>query len=102
MATNIEDNLSSSKVEPFFTLRVKIDVKPKVGHNDESTSDIGISLENLQLIVDGMVNTQELMMNRIVNLEISQQQAPRARYKGKFQRGTQFFKPKNDQEVPNT
>jgi hypothetical protein len=49
-----------------------------------------------------MVKTKELMMNRIINLEISQQQAHRACYKGKFQRGTQVFKPKNDQEVPNT
>jgi hypothetical protein len=37
------------------------------------------------------------MMNRIVNLERAQQQAPRAPYKGKFQRGTQVFKPNNDQ-----
>ena len=40
-------------------------------------------------------------MNRIVNLERSQQQALRPPYKGKFQRGAQGFKPKNDQEVPN-
>jgi hypothetical protein len=42
------------------------------------------------------------MMNRIFNIEIAQQQTPRPPYKGKFQRGTQGFKPKNDQEVPNT
>jgi hypothetical protein len=102
MATKIEDNLSSSKIEPFSAPRVKIDAKPKVVHNVESTSDIGASLEKLQLTVDGMVKTQELMMNRIVNLERAQQQAPRVPYKGQFQRGTQVFKPKNDQEVPNT
>jgi hypothetical protein len=34
-----------------------------------------------------MVKTQELMMNRIVNLERAQQQDPRLPYKGKFQRG---------------
>jgi hypothetical protein len=49
-----------------------------------------------------MVKTQELLMNRIFNLEIAQQKSPRAPYKWKFQRGTRFFKPKNDQEVPNT
>jgi hypothetical protein len=79
-----------------------MDVKPKVLHNVEVASDIGSSLEKLQLIVDGMVKTQELMMNRIFNLERSQQQAPRPPYKGKFQRGGQGFKPKNDKEVPNT
>jgi hypothetical protein len=55
-----------------------------------------------QLIVDGMVKNQELMMNRIVNLERTQQQAPRVPYKGQFQKGNQVFRPKNDQEVPNT
>jgi hypothetical protein len=49
-----------------------------------------------------MVKTQELMMNMIVKLERAQQQDPRAPYEGKFQRGTQVFKPKNDQEVPST
>ena len=68
----------------------------------ESASDIGAILAKLQLTVDGMVKTQELMMNRIVNLERAQQQAPRHPYKGKFQRGGQGFKPKNYQEVPNT
>jgi len=41
-------------------------------------------------------------MNRIVNLERAQQQAPRVPYKGKFQKGNQVFKPKHDQDVPNT
>ena len=68
MAMNIENNLSSSKVEPFFAPRVKIDAKPKVVHNAEATSDIGANLAKLQLTVDGMVKTQELMMNRILNL----------------------------------
>jgi hypothetical protein len=102
MATKIEDNLSLSRVEPFSTPRVKMDAKPKVVHNDESISDIGASLEKIQSTIDGMVKTQELMMNRIVNLERAQQQAPRHPYKGQFQRGNQGFKLKNDQEVPNT
>jgi hypothetical protein len=79
-----------------------MDPKPKVVHNAESTSDVSASLEKLQLTVDVMVKNQELMMNRIFNLERAQQQAPRPPYKGKFQRGTQGFKPKNDHEVPNT
>jgi hypothetical protein len=65
----IEDNLSSFRVKPFSTPRVKMDAKPKIVHNDEPKSDINASLEKLQLTVDGMVKTQELMMNRIVNLE---------------------------------
>jgi len=90
VATRIEDNLSSSRVEPFFAPRIKIDAKPKIFHNAMPTSDIGASLAKLQLTVDGMVKTQELMMNRIVNLERAQQQAPRPPYKGKFQRGLKF------------
>jgi hypothetical protein len=58
MATKIEDNLPSSKVEYFSASRGEIDAKLKVVHNDESTSDIGASLEKLQLIVDDMVKTQ--------------------------------------------
>jgi hypothetical protein len=102
VATRIEDNLSSSIIEPFSTSRVKIDVKPKIVYNDEPTSDISTILTNLQLTIDGMVKTQELMMNRIFNLERSQQQDPRVPYKGQFQKGTQVFRLKNDQEVVNT
>ena len=79
-----------------------MDTKPKIVHNVEPASNIGASLEKLQTTVDGMVKTQELMMNRIVNLERAQHQAPRVPYKGQFQKGNQVFKPKNDQEVPNT
>ena len=60
----------------------KRDAKPKIVHNVEPTSDISASLAKLQLTVDGMVKTQELMMNRIVKLERAQQQAPRPTYKG--------------------
>jgi hypothetical protein len=41
MAMKIEDNLSSSKVEPFYAPRVKMDAKLKVVHNVGSASDIG-------------------------------------------------------------
>ena len=61
-----------------------MDTKPRIVHNAEPTSKISASLENLQLAVDGMVKTQEMMMNRIVNLERTQQQAPRVPYKGNF------------------
>jgi hypothetical protein len=47
MDTSIQDNLSSSKVEPFSDSRVKKYAKPKLVHNVESTSDIGASLEKL-------------------------------------------------------
>jgi hypothetical protein len=58
MAMKIENNLSSSKVEPFSTPRVKMEAKPKVVHNVEAASDIGASLEKLQLTVDSMVKSQ--------------------------------------------
>jgi hypothetical protein len=45
-----------------------MDVKPKIVHNSEPTLDISTILEKLQLTIDGMVKTQELRMNNIVNL----------------------------------
>ena len=102
LAIGIVDNLSSSRVEPFSSPRVRMDTKPKIVHNVEPTLDISAILEKLQLIVDGMVKTQELMMNMIVNLERTQQQSPRVPYKRQFQKGNQVFRPKSDQEVPNT
>jgi hypothetical protein len=102
LTTRIEENLSSSRVEPFSASRVRMNTKPKIVHNAEPTSDISASLAKLQLIVDDMVKTQELMMNRIVNLERAQQQAPRVPYKGQFQKRNQVFRPNNDQEVQNT
>ena len=61
-----------------------MDAKPNIVHNAEPASDISASLTKLQMTVYGMVKTQELMMNRIVNLERTQQQAPRVPYKGQF------------------
>jgi len=63
-----------------------METKPKIVHNVEPTSDVSASLEKLQLTVYGMVKTQELMMNRIFNLERTQQQSPRIPYKGQFQK----------------
>jgi hypothetical protein len=102
LATKIEGNLHSSKIEPFSNPRAKMDIKPKIVHNAEPSSDICASLAKLQMTMDGMMKNQELMMNRIVNLERAQSQAPRVPYKGQFQKGNQIYKPKNDQEVPNT
>jgi hypothetical protein len=102
LATKIEDNLHSSKIEPFSNPRVKMDIKPKIVHNAEPSSNICASLAKLQMTMDGMMKNQELMMNRIVNLERAQSQAPRVPYKGQFQKGNQVCKPKNDQEVPIT
>jgi hypothetical protein len=84
IATRIEANLSSSKVEPFYAPRTKVDVKPKVVHNTETTQDISVALARLQETVDGMERNQTLMMNIITNLERAQQQAPNA----SFQRTT--------------
>jgi hypothetical protein len=52
--------------------------------------------------MDGIIRNQEEMINQIVRLEKSQTQAPRPPFKGKFQKGNQFYKPKNENEVPNT
>jgi hypothetical protein len=102
IATRIEYNLLSSKIEPFSTPRVRMDTKPKIVHNVEPALDISASLVKLQMTIDGMLKNQEQMMNRIVNLERAQHQAPMVSYKGQFQKGNQVFRPKNDQEVPNT
>jgi hypothetical protein len=37
LATRIEDNLSSSRIEPFSAPRVRMDTKPKIVHNVEPT-----------------------------------------------------------------
>jgi hypothetical protein len=71
LATKIEGNLLSSKIEPFANPR-KIDTKPKIVHNTEPTSDLCSSMEKLQASMDGIIKNQELMMSRIVNLERSQ------------------------------
>jgi hypothetical protein len=102
LATRIEGNLLSSKIEPFANPRGKVDTKPKIVHNTEPTSDLCASMAKLQASMDGIMKNQEQMMSRIVNLERSQSQAPRVPYKGQFQKGNQFYKPKNEQEVPNT
>jgi hypothetical protein len=102
LATRIEANLLSSKIEPFANPRGKVDTKPEIVHNIEPTSELCASITKLQASMDGIMKNQEQMMSRIVNLERSQSQAPRVPYKGKFQKGNQFYKPKNEQEVPNT
>ena len=78
LATKIEGNLLSSKIEPFANPRGRIDTKQEIVYNVEE------------------------MMNRIVRLEKSQIQALRPPFKGQFQKGNQFYKPKNENEVPNT
>jgi hypothetical protein len=102
LATKIEGNLLSSKIEPFANPRGKIDVKQKTVHNAEPTSDLCTSISKLQASVDSIMKNQEEMMNRIVRLEKSQTQAPRPPFKGPFQKGSQNYKPKNENEVPNT
>jgi hypothetical protein len=97
LATKIEDNLHSSKIEPFSNPRAKIDTKPKIVHSVEPSSNICASLAKLQMTMNGMMKNQQQMMNRIVNLEIAQHQAPRVPYKGQFQKGKQVYRPKNDQ-----
>lgn len=72
IATNIEGNLLSSKIEPFANPRGKIDVKQKTVHNTERTSDLCTSISKLQTSVDSIMKNQEEMMNRIVRLEKSQ------------------------------
>jgi hypothetical protein len=69
VATRIEDNILSSKVEPFLAPRLRMDIKPKIFHNFEPTSYISSILAKLQLTIDGIVKNQELMMNNIVKLE---------------------------------
>ena len=69
LATKIEGNLHSSKIEPFTNPGGKMDTKPKIVHNTKPTSDLCTSMEKLQATMDGMMKNQELMMSRIVNLE---------------------------------
>ena len=68
-----------------------MDIKPKIVHNAEPSSDICASLAKLQMTMDGMMKNQELMMNGIVNLERAQSQAPRVPYKAYSKNGTKFI-----------
>jgi hypothetical protein len=102
LATKIEGNLLSSKIEPFANPRGRIDTKPKIVHNVEPTLVLCTSIAKLQASMDGIMKNQEEMKRIIVKLEISQTQEPRVPYKGKFQKGGQFYKLKNEHEVPNT
>jgi hypothetical protein len=102
LATKIEGNILSSKIEPFANLRGRIDTKQKIVHNAEPTSDLYASINKLQASVDGIIKNQEEMMSQIVRLEKSQIQAPRPPFKGQFLKGNQFYKPNNENEVPNT
>jgi hypothetical protein len=86
LATKIEGNLLSSKIEPFANPRGKIDVKQKTVHNGEPTLYLCTSISKLQASVDSIMKNQEEMMNRIVRLE-----NPRPRHldllsKGHFKR----------------
>jgi hypothetical protein len=74
LATKIEGNLLSSKIETFANPRGKMDTKPKIVHNIEPTSDLCTSMEKLEASMDGIMKNQELMMSRIINLERSQSQ----------------------------
>jgi hypothetical protein len=69
LATKIEGNLHSSKIDPFANPKGKMDIKPKIVHNTEPSSDLCASMEKLQASMDGIIKNQELMMSRIVNLE---------------------------------
>jgi hypothetical protein len=102
IATRIEGNLLSAKIEPFANPRAKTDVKQKAVHNAEPDSDLNTSINKLQATMDLLMRNQEEVMSRIVKLERAQTQAPRPPFRGSFQKGSQNQKPKNDNEVPNT
>jgi hypothetical protein len=71
LATKIEGNLLSSKIEPFANPRGRIDTKPKIVHNAEPTLDLCTSIAKIQAFMDGIIKNQEEMMNKIVKLERS-------------------------------
>jgi len=100
--TKIEDNLSSSKVEPYCAPRTKVDIKLKVVHSVKTTQDINTTLEKIQETMDGMARNQTLMMNIITNLERAQQQALMPPFNGQPQNSGQLYKPRNEQRVPDT
>jgi hypothetical protein len=97
LARKIKGNLHSSKIELFSNPRGKMDTTPKTFQNIEPTSYLCVSMEKLQETMDGMIKNQELMMNRIDNLERAHRHEPRVPYKGQFQRGNQVYKLNNDQ-----
>ena len=69
IATRIEGNLLSAKIEPFANPRAKTDVKQKAVHNAEPNSDLNTSINKLQATMDLLMRNQEEVMSRIVKLE---------------------------------
>jgi hypothetical protein len=102
LATKIEGNLLSSKIEPFANPRGKIDVKHKTVHNVEPASDLCTSISKLQASVDSIIKNQEEMMNWIVRLEKSRPRHLDLHSKGHSKMGIKIINQKNEDEVPNT
>jgi len=99
MSTNIEDNLSSCNVNPFYTPRARTNTKPKILKNIEPTQDISGALAQIEETMNDLARNQTLMMNKITNLERVKQQSRKPPFKGQPQNG---LKPRNEKEVPNT
>jgi hypothetical protein len=55
LATKIEGNLLSSKIEPFANPRGRIDTKPKIVHNVDPTSNLCTNIAKLQASMDGII-----------------------------------------------
>jgi hypothetical protein len=71
----------------------------------EPTQDIGTPwAQKIEEAINGLAQTQTLLMNKVTNMERIQQQMVRPPYKGQPQRPNQSWKPRppNEQKVPNT
>ena len=105
MAANIEANISSCKVEPFYVPRSKAETKPRTLHNVNPTQDINAPwAQRIQEAINYLAKNQTPMMNMITNLERSQQQATKPPFRGQPERPSQAWKHRspNEQRIPNT
>jgi hypothetical protein len=79
----IEENLSSSKVEAFYAPRAKAETKPRTLHSTEPTQDIGAPwAQKIEESINGLAQTQTLLMNKLTNMERIKKQTIRSPYKG--------------------
>jgi hypothetical protein len=70
----IEANLSSSKIEAFYAPRAKVETKPRTLHSTEPTQDIGTPwAQKIEEAINGLAQTQTLLMNKVTNMERIQQ-----------------------------
>jgi hypothetical protein len=88
-----------------MSLEPRLKPSQEILHSVEPTQDIDASwAQKIEEAINGLAQTQTLLMNKVTNMERIQQQIMRPPYKGQPQRKNPTWKPRppNEQRVPNT